>query len=135
MRNLILIAIIGMAALFFSSCDFEDKAKEKRDSAISARADTFARAEKVAPLPEMNNFPARKALVEYTLLQDRIDTKWYIYILGDTGNIIGYYVGKTRPINSCNFLSSTEDVSGTLVLTAPSLDGIFYGGAGGCRFL
>ena len=48
--------------------------------------------------------------------------------------MVGYYVAKTVPINACNFLSSTEVVdstsNGKVVLTAPSLDGIYYGGAG-----
>lgn len=54
--------------------------------------------------------------------------------------MVGYCVGQTVPINACNFLSSTErveffkdswgDGKTFLKLTAPSLDGIFYGGGG-----
>ena len=40
----------------------------------------------------------------------------------------------TLPVNVCAFLSSTEDIkthaNGNIVLTAPSLDGYYYGGAG-----
>ncbi len=93
----------------------------------------FARAEAQYPLPQPNNFLARKMLVKYTNRQDIPDHPFYIYVLSDVGTIIGYYVSQAAPVNVNAFLSSTEDVSmgnGRVVLQAPSLDGIYYGGAG-----
>lgn len=108
--------------------------EKQRTNSVKARAKAFAKAEAAAPLPQPKNFPLRKALVEFTKRQDEIDHPWYVYILADTGNAIGYYVAKTVPVNACNFLSSTEDVRddewGNLKMTAPSLDGIYYGGSG-----
>ena len=95
----------------------------------------FDEAQKLYPEPDLENYPIREALVEYTHRQDLVSHPWYIYVLGDNGNIIGYYVGKTAPQSTCNFLSSTQDLvdideEPDQVLTAPSLDGVFYGGAG-----
>lgn len=139
MRRLKLVVVILAAlgaAIVLAGCGGgnEQLAKQRKES-VSARAETFARAEAISPLPKTENFPLRKALVKFTERQDLLDHPWYVYIYADTGNIIGYYVAQTVPINACNFLSSTEEVrtdtdGGNLILTAPSLDGIFYGGGG-----
>lgn len=111
-----------------------DQLQQQRKQSVRDRSATFARAQAIAPAPKTTNFPLRKALVEFTERQDLIDHPWYVYILAQTGNAIGYYVSKTVPVNACDFLSSTEVVDSTdhgkVVLTAPSLDGIYYGGAG-----
>lgn len=128
-------AVVVVFGLGAATCGGGDsKADDQRRASVHARADAFERAQAAAPLPHTKNFPLRKALVEMTERQDAVNHPWYIYILADTGNIIGYYVAKTVPVNACDFLSSTEDVQydddGNVVLTAPSLDGMFYGGAG-----
>ena len=130
------LVVIGCVGTILAGCDdSENKQEDSRRSSISQRADNFDRAEKMYPAPNQSNFPIRKALVEFTKRQDLINHPWYIYLLGMTGTYIGYYVGETYPISTCNFLSSTEvvhDGSGDSepVLTAPSLDGIYYGGGG-----
>lgn len=131
-----LIAVVVAGGLLFTACGNGGDAslQRQRHDSLKQRAQAFARAERVAPLPQTKNFPLRKALVEFTERQDLISHPWYVYILADTGNVVGYYVAKTVPINACNFLSSTEQTdstsNGKVVLTAPSLDGMFYGGAG-----
>ena len=52
-----------------------------------------------------------------------INHPWYVYVLGDNGNPIGYFTSKTYPQNACNFLSRTD-------AGLPSLDGLYYGGSG-----
>lgn len=125
--------IVVAVALVLVGCG-SDKAQEQRDASLRTRASTFARAEQSAPVPLTANFPIRKALVKFTERQDLLEHPWYIYVMGENANVVGYYVGQTYPINACNFLSSTEDVEstnkGAVVVTAPSLDGIFYGGGG-----
>lgn len=129
-----LLSLFAVIAMGSDDCGGGGKQDAQRENSVAARASTFDRAEKAAPMPQSVNFPLRKALVEMTKRQDMIDHPWYVYILGDNGNQIGYYVAKTTPINACDFLGSTEDVynsdNGNLVLTAPSLDGVFYGGGG-----
>lgn len=134
--------VVGLAlglvlAVLVSGCGEvpDPNGTRARKEAVASRNEVFSVASSLYPDPKPENFPSRAALVEFTLRQDEVGKAWYVYLLGDNGNAIGYYVAKTRPINSCNFLSSTEAVdrndSGTVVLTAPSLDGIYYGGAGG----
>ena len=105
---------------------------ENRRRAVAFREDVFAQAQALYPEPRAQNFPLRQALIKFTEREDLINHPWYIYILGMNGNVIGYYVAQTVPVNSCTFLSSTEvvDSGSNVVVTAPSLDGIFYGGGG-----
>lgn len=135
-RPWLLMALAMFFVLAFAgSCwDGTDDDNGNRSRAVEAREDNFTRAQQLYPDPKPSNFPLRAALVEFTARQDAINHPWFIYIMGMNGNYVGYFIGKTYPINSCNFLSSSEkvrdDESGNLVLTAPSLDGIYYGGAG-----
>ena len=136
MRTVGIIIAVVLAAIAFSGCGSSTSAPEKqRIQAVHDRAEAFQRAVDKVPVPLTENFPLRSMLAEMTKREDLVNHPWYVYVLAETGNVIGYYVAKTVPINACDFLSSTEDVSRqgdnqSLVLTAPSLDGIFYGGAG-----
>ena len=133
MRPKVIFGLLIVATLFLVATACGDT-KESRRESISFRDQNFARAEAKFPLPTQQNFPLRELLVEYTERQDMVNHPWYTYILGENGNVVSYFVSTTMPLNACAFLSSTEDVmhgaDGDLVLTAPSLDGIFYGGSG-----
>jgi len=128
----VLLAVMSVL-LMGASCD-GNKATEQRNRSIETRSEMFARAEAKIPVPRTENFPLRVVLAEYTRRQDLLNHPWYTYILSDTGQATHYFVSTTVPVNSCAFLGSTEDVEtkyeGTIVLTAPSLDGIYYGGSG-----
>jgi hypothetical protein len=137
MRRVIGVLSMVFVALFvFSACtDTQDQDKSRKD-AVKQRETNFDRAEAMWPAPtDLSNFPIRRALVEYTRRQDLVNHPWYIYIMGMDGTPIGYYVGQTYPVSSCNFLSSTERFTDLPdgqwgQVTAPSYDGIFYGGGG-----
>jgi hypothetical protein len=127
----ITFTVIAILVLTFAMAGCEIKSEVQRKASIFQRAEMFARAETMYPVPNTNNFPMRRDLVKYTQRQDIISHPWYVYVLGDTGNYIGYYVASGQPVSTNAFLSSTEDWTGSAVLTAPSLDGVYYGGAGG----
>lgn len=131
----VLLALVGVLA--GCSCESgNSQLSKQQQKAVTQRAQAFSRAEAAWPVPKTNNFPLRETLVTMTERDDLLNHPWYVYILGMNGNVIGYYVSKTDPVNACDFLSSTENVgtygdnAGVAVTTAPSLDGIYYGGAG-----
>ena len=134
------LMVLTLLVLFLvttaESCDESgktDRGAQRRNS-VETRAETFARAEKLHPIPNIKNFPLRQDLVDFALREDMLDHPWYVYIIADTGNVLGYYVARSVPVNSCTFLSSTEDVdydaNGNIIFKAPSLDGIYYGESG-----
>lgn len=124
--------IVAMGALALGCTDSEGE--KAREAAVEFRNDNFERAVAAVPAPMSVNFPVRQALADFSERQDRANHPYYVYVIASTGNVVEYYTSKTVPVNICAFLSSTEDVqhsgNGNLILTAPSLDGIFYGGAG-----
>lgn len=129
MRWLIFAILLLSVPLFVSCTEGNPQAEQ-----VNNRYSALDKASKLYPDPELENFPLRKALVEFTRRQDEIKP-WYVYLLGQNGNVIGYYIAQTVPINSCNFLSSTEKIwagsnGASQILTAPSLDGMYYGGGG-----
>lgn len=127
--------ILGVLAAIFllTACETSPSDKQ-RNQAVAMRGDTLARAEAKVPVRPSVNFPVRAVLEEYNWRIDQLNHPWYTYILNDLNVATHYFVSTTVPVNSCAFLSSTEDVrdddDGNLVLTAPSLDGIYYGGSG-----
>lgn len=132
------LAVVLLAFIAVMACGTPDATKpdlnQQRQASLEAREEAFAKASALYPIPATENFPARQALVQYTIDTDRVGVQWYVYVMGDNANIIGYYVARNKPINSCNFLSSSEQIHGDSygksILTAPSLDGVFYGGGG-----
>lgn len=136
-----ILSIFGVVALvvFLSGCTqteaFSDTGRDLREQAISDRWSNFKRAVAKFPAPtQLSNFPMRKSLIKFTQRQDLVNHPWYIYVMGMNGEPVGYFIGETYPQNACNFLSSTEDIrsgdTGKVVVTAPSYDGMFYGGGG-----
>jgi|SRR3990172_1888893 len=129
-------AVVGLVllALLSAACESTQSGAQQRQRSVETRTEMFARAEALIPIPRTENFPLREVLAEYTRRQDLVNHPWYTYLLSDTGQVTHYFVSTAVPVNACAFLSSTEDIEtqyeGTIVVTAPSLDGIFYGGAG-----
>ena len=132
-RTIILLFLVLIAGFAFA-CE-DDTGTTLREEGTDARHEGQAAAFALHGEPEKVNFPAYAALVEYGNRTDLLNHPWYIYVLGDNGNVVGYYVATTKPINSCSFLSPSEDIdsssNGKVIIQAPSLDGTFAGGGGG----
>lgn len=136
---LMVVSLIMFGAVACSS-PTEESTEEKRQEDVDDRWDVFYRAQALWPVPvdQLQNFPLREALVKFVMRQDEVNHPWYIYLRAFDGTPIGYYVGQTYPQSACNFLSSSEYLSGEgatrdavdNVLQAPSLDGMYYGGGG-----
>jgi len=125
----LLLALAGAAVV--KSAAFDTSPSDNRKQAVQSRNSAFNRAKSLYPDPYTRNFPMRKELVEFTQREDMLHHPWYVYILGLQGNVVGYYVAKFAPENSCNFLSSTQDIfetdHGTVPMQSPSYDGVYYG--------
>lgn len=110
---------------------------DQTQTSVDSRIAVMDRAVKLYPSPDikMLNFPQRQLLIEYTLHQDMINQPWYTYIMSDTGAITHYFVSTTIPVSTNAFLGNTDTIAydkhGNVYQTsAPSLDGLYYGGAG-----
>lgn len=122
-----ILLVFGLTGCIEASTS--DKQEQKRTSLMD-------KANASVPIPDVNNFIARQSVREYMQRMDDPSKTFYIYVMGDNGNTIGYYVAKSQPMNICSFMSPTdkvEDRHGTdVVRDAPALDGVYYG-SGGCN--
>ena len=119
-------------------------AQQQRAQAINQRTREYAKAVAQVPTPTVTNFPRRQTLADAVKRQSLPNHPWYVYVLGQNGNIVNYFVSKSVPVNDCDYLSSTQDVTtygdgngnvgNVAVLDAPSLEGI-YQSASGCNTL
>jgi hypothetical protein len=134
MKRILLVIILALVAVLGFGCE-KSVVDQQRDESVAGRVENMERAEALYPSPENENFPLRALLVEYTKRQDLVNHPWYTYIMSDTGAITHYFVSTTIPVSTNAFLGSTEVLhdggsESDTILTAPSLDGIYYGGAG-----
>lgn len=137
MKRGVLFLFVAVLLVSLMGCfsNENETLESQRESSVQTRGSVMGRAEAKYPTPtSMVNFPQRQLLVEYTLRQDMVNHPWYTYIMSDTGAITHYFISTTMPISTNAFLGNTESVyhsgNGNLVLTAPSLDGMYYGGSG-----
>lgn len=128
----LLTLILTVLGLLFAGCNNVPSADQTNNQ---ARDKLMNRATTQVPVPDVHNFIARKNLAEYMRRMDNPSKVWYVYLLGDNGNIIGYHVG-TYPQSVCTFMTppkkEQDAYNGSVVVPAPGLDGVYYG-SGGCN--
>lgn len=132
---LVLATFVFIMGSANTGCSAENgQLNNQRQESVNERTSSMERAEALFPTPYTENFPIREVLVEYTKRQDLKNHPWYTYVFSDTGAITHYFVSTTLPVSTNSFLGATSTIvyseGGNLVIDAPSLDGIYYGGSG-----
>jgi len=135
------LVVVGLTALAACEPAPQSAAERARQQNVAAQDDIISRATSAVPVPRVNNFLAREGLAEYMRRMDDPAKTWYIYVLGNSGAQLGYYVASSYPQSVCTFMTPPEEVRSRtwsngggfgLTTTAPALDGIYYKG-GGCE--
>lgn len=131
MKSTKILAPALAALMVFSVVGCKNSADQKN---AAARADQYEDATAEVPVPNTDNFLTRKQVAEYMRRMDKPSKIFYTYIQGVNGNSYQYIVG-TRPISLCALMTPpdrVEDRTGDpdVVRSAPTLDGVFYGGDG-----
>lgn len=125
-RKLQLVIGVLVALLVLAACG-EDPAKTDNE----IQRDVQERVRTQGPIHEPNYSRTYDAINAWLERWDSPDKISYVYLLGDTGNVIGYYTAQGRPVNICTFLTAPYEIvprEGTdLVVPAPALDGVYYG--------
>ena len=110
-----------------------------RDANVAVQKSLMARATATVPVPQVSNFLSREAVAKQVKRLDEKGKLFYVYILADNGQQMGYYVSNTRPVSVCALLTPPDDlghVSDSLghasqLMKAPGLGGTY--GGGDCR--
>ena len=127
MKKLIVAVSIMVSTLFLAGCEEEST----RQSGVREQEGIMSKAIQSSPTYVPNNFLTRRAVNKWMERMDVPDKTFYIYLMGNNGNHIGYYVGQTRPICSSTLLTPPDRNlrrDGQAVVSAPSLDGVYAGG-------
>src|SRR3546814_20115718 len=82
-----------LPALALAGC-VPEKSKGHEAKNVAAQQTAMERATAAVPVPTTNNFVARQQLAEYMSRMDDPSTFWFVYQLGDKGNIMGYHIGQ-----------------------------------------
>ena len=117
-----------------SSCDDQECF---RKAATAIRNSAFDRARKQVPVSNITNFPARRLLNEFTRRQSLGHHPWYVYQMGMNGNVIRYFVSKQFPVNTCDYLETTESINwnenGNVITHLPPFTGVYQSGNDQCN--
>lgn len=134
MKRLVALFMICIAVML-TGCNSKDSNREKMRK---TQDEVYRRATSEVPNVEVSNFVIRKNVAKYMSRSDQVGKLYYIYLLGREGNIIGYYVGQSKPIPSCIAMTSPDQITkdytdqtgdyGGRVVRAPTLDGVYSGG-------
>ena len=130
MKRILLVGVIALLSLLYIGCTDEpndlQRSKEIQDDLMKSAYDSV-------PPYQPSAFPAREDINWYLRETETRDT-WYTYALSMEGRPIFYIVSDMKPRNICIHISSPERVRKSsvnhLALTAPALDGVYYGKAG-----
>ena len=120
--------LLAVSVLAMVACEDADL-QESRDVQDKVTERAFAAVPPYLP----NAYPAREDINWY-LQETETREVWYIYALAMDGNPLFYVVSDMKPRNICISITSPDRVTGGssygLVLSAPALDGVYYGKAG-----
>lgn len=98
-----------------------------------AQEDILSRAQASEPVYQIQNFLSREAINEWLKRVDVPNKLWYIYLLSDSGAMIGYHVSRTIPLSyGVSITNPAQRITGSwgnVVMPAPGLDGVFYTGS------
>ena len=132
--NLLAVVMLGVAFSIgmLSSCEVNEDTQRQGER---VQESVMERAVRAYPVPEINNFLTRQAVVKWIDRMDIPDKLFYIYILADNGAMVGYFVAQYRPVSTATFLTPPQRVrvsssGGNLLLPSPALDGTYYGEGG-----
>ena len=118
-----LAAVIAALLVTGSSCNSD------LDASHAVQQDVMERAIDAVPPYQPTEFPAREAINWY-LQETEAASEWYVYALNEEGTPVFYVVSSIKPLNICVSISSPDRKTPAGVISAPALDGVYYGGAG-----
>lgn len=123
--TLLLGAVLAVGLLGNTSCQ-ETSSRQQNQQ---VQEGLMQRANRAVPVPQLNNFLSREAVAKQIKRLDEKGKLFYVYLLADNGQQIGYYVSNTRPVATCTLLTPAEEQvgngNGANVMRTPGLGGTY----------
>lgn len=139
MRKLLSLALCAFLALSVVGCKPAKSEPSSSERGAREQESVMKMAQNKVPVPRVTNFLTREAVAKWVKRMDAPQKLFYVYILADTGNVIGYYVAQTRPVTECALMTPPQrrekadlgQYTGHMAMPSPALDGVYY--TGGCN--
>ena len=117
--------VLTLLVLLAMGCATNDQAASR-----IAQGTVMKRGIESVPPYVPSSYPAREDINWY-LRQTEERATWYVYALSMDGRPMFYVVSDMKPRNICISITAPDrKVTGPVVMSAPALDGVYYGGAG-----
>ena len=128
--GLFMAVVLVATSVCVSACDAEPTPQDV-DQAV--QEDILSRGQVAEPVYMVQNFLSRKAINEWSKRMDTPDKLWYVYEYSEAGAVLGYYISRTVPLSYGVGLTNPQQKvyggsAGNVVIAAPGVDGVFYGG-------
>ena len=124
-----LVACVAMFGMVAACASTPDDLKV----AATTQSEVMTAATQAVPAYQPGDFPAREDINWY-LQETEARTTWYVYAINREGRPIFYVVSDMKPRNICISITAPDRIvdrhEGDVVVSAPALDGVYYGGAG-----
>lgn len=131
-----LAALAALAALFaLAACEDQPSSQQQEANRQQSSYDRLTAGQ---PAKTMSYSPTRETINFWIDTWDEPNKLSYVYLQASNGQLVGYYIFKGLPVSYCASLTPNyrirdgDSTDGDLVLPAPAMDGVYYGGSGSC---
>lgn len=130
----IIAAVVGIGAVIALAACTESRTSEERER----QNENYEQLNDAQPAGSMSYSPTREAINFWMDTWDEEGKLSYVYLLSGDGEYIGYYIFKGLPVSYCAMLTppytwdKRDEHTDWMLVDAPSMDGVYYTGAGEC---
>lgn len=126
---------VAVGLVFGASGCIEGK-QDTREKSSHAQESLMERATAETPVPKINHFVVRKAVAKWLKRNDVPNKLFYVYVMTPMGQPLGYFVSQHYPVSYSALMTPPDTIvngnwnGNDHVVSAPALDGVWYGGGG-----
>lgn len=131
-RKLVAIILAVVSMLIIAGCEHQPSAEQKERK---SQGTNYTGLQAKQPAESMDFSPTRSGLNQWMETWEEPGKISYVYLIASNGQKVGYYVFKGLPVSYCASLTPPDQQvenrfdSGTQVMQAPSMDGVYYSGS------
>lgn len=129
MRKLVLLLTLAIMATLIVSCDGMTEAERQEKQ---AQQNNYTGLQSKQPTEAMDYSPTRDGINKWMATWEEPGKLSYVYLMGASGNLTGYYILEGLPVSYCASLTPPDQMrdtdEGEYVVTAPAMDGVYYSG-------
>lgn len=119
-----------VAVMVISSCTSSNDQGQREES--QTQQSNYDQLVAQDPAHTMNYSPTRKTINFWIDTWNKPGQLAYVYLMNESGDLIGYYVLQGPPVSMCTSLTPNYKIyeynGGQMSVPAPGIDGVYYSG-------